>query len=105
VINNAGIGHEGGFLAPAAPAWSLTNSLRHELAAQRTQVTALHMAFVDTDLVRAINGPKTSPAEIVARALDGLEAGLDEVLADERTRLVKQGLSAANASYLPQRAA
>ena len=52
-----------------------------------------------------INGPKTSPAEIVACALDGLEAGLDEVLADERTRLVKQGLSAASASYLPQRAA
>ena len=162
VVNNAGIGHEGGFLAPDAEeiarrmfetnffgmlrmsrafapvlkangggallnvlsivswansgalaayaasksaAWSLTNSLRHELAAHRTQVTALHMAFVDTDLVRTINGPKTSPAEIVARALDGLEAGLDEVLADERTRLVKQGLSAANASYLPQRAA
>jgi hypothetical protein len=62
------------------------------------------MAFVDTDLVRAIDGPKTSPEVIVARALDGLEAGLDEVLADERTRLVKQGLSAAAASYLPQRA-
>ena len=55
------------------------------------------MAFVDTDLVRALDGPKTSPDEIVARALDGLEAGLDEVLADERTRLVKQGLTAATA--------
>ena len=162
VINNAGVAHQGGFLAPDAEdaarrmfetnffgvlrvtrafapilkangggallnvlsivawmnggalaayaasksaAWSLTNALRHELALQRTQVTALHMAFVDTDLVRGIDGPKTSPAEIVARALDGVEAGLDEVLADERTRLVKQGLSAANASYLPQRAA
>jgi hypothetical protein len=52
--------------------------------------------------VRAIDGPKTSPDDIVASALDGLEAGKDEVLADERTRLVKQGLSAVHASYLPQ---
>jgi NAD(P)-dependent dehydrogenase (short-subunit alcohol dehydrogenase family) len=92
------------YAATKSAAWSLTNALRHELAAQKTQVLALHMAFVDTDLVRAIDGPKTSPEVIVARALDGLEAGLDEVLADERTRLVKQGLSAAAASYLPQRA-
>jgi NAD(P)-dependent dehydrogenase (short-subunit alcohol dehydrogenase family) len=141
VINNAGVGQLGGFLAPDseesarrhletnffgmlrmshafAPVlaangggallnvlsivWSLTNALRHELAAQRTQVLALHMAFVDTDLVRALDGPKASPDEIVARALDGLEDGLDEVLADERTRLVKQGLTAARPSYLPQ---
>ena len=70
-----------------------------------TQVLALHMAFVDTDLARGLDGPKTSPDEIVARALDGLEDDVDEVLADERTRLVKQGLSAADASYLPKRAA
>jgi NAD(P)-dependent dehydrogenase (short-subunit alcohol dehydrogenase family) len=93
------------YAASKSAAWSLTNSLRHELAAQGTQVTALHMAFVDTDLARGLDGPKTSPEEIVARALDGVEANLDEVLADERTRLVKQGLSAANASYLPRRAA
>src|SRR6185436_9159739 len=90
------------YAASKSAAWSLTNALRHELAPQRTQVTALHMAFVDTDLVRALDGPKTRPELIVQRALDGLEAGLDEVLADERTRLVKQGLSAAVASYLPQ---
>jgi NAD(P)-dependent dehydrogenase (short-subunit alcohol dehydrogenase family) len=98
----------GGFLAAYAAsksaAWSLTNSLRFELAAQKTQVLALHMGFVDTDLVRALDMPKTSPEEIVRRALDGLEAGLDEVIGDEQTRLVKQGLSATAASYLPQRA-
>ena len=92
------------YAASKSAAWSLTNSLRHELAAQKTQVLALHMAFVDTDLVRSLEGPKTSPDEIVARALDGLENGLDEVLADERTRLVKQALTAARPSYLPQTA-
>ena len=62
------------------------------------------MAFVDTDLARGLEGPKTSPEDIVKSALDGLEAGLDEVLADDRTRLVKQGLTAATPSYLPARA-
>lgn len=74
-------------------AWSLTNALRHELAAQHTQVTALHMGFVDTDLTRGLEVPKSSPAQIVARALDGLEAGHPEVLADEITQQVKQALS------------
>jgi NAD(P)-dependent dehydrogenase (short-subunit alcohol dehydrogenase family) len=92
------------YAASKSAAWSLTNSLRHELAAQHTQVLGLHMAFVDTDLARALDGPKTSPEEIVRRALDGLEAGLDEVLADERTQLVKQGLNAPTPSYMPPRA-
>ncbi|HSI49596.1 MAG TPA: SDR family oxidoreductase [Ideonella sp.] len=97
-------GELAGYAASKSAAWSLTNALRHELAAQRTQVLGLHMAFVDTDLVRAVDGPKTSPELIVARALDGLEAGLDEVLADERTQLTKLGLVAARPSYLPQAA-
>jgi len=89
------------YAASKSAAWSLTNALRHELATQKTQVLALHMGFVDTDLVRAIDAPKTSADEIVQRALDGLEAGLDEVLADDITRQVKQGLNAARPSYLP----
>jgi NAD(P)-dependent dehydrogenase (short-subunit alcohol dehydrogenase family) len=97
-------GQLAGYAATKSAAWSLTNSLRHELAPQNTQVLALHMAFVDTDLARGLEGPKTSPEDIVKSALDGLEAGLDEVLADDRTRLVKQGLTAATPSYLPARA-
>ena len=90
------------YSASKSAAWSLTNALRHELAAQKTQVLGLHMAYVDTDLTRGLEAPKSSPEEIVRRALDGLEAGLDEVLADEITVQVKQGLAAARASYLPQ---
>lgn len=90
------------YAASKSAAWSLTNALRHELAAQKTQVLALHMGFVDTDLVRSVEAPKTSAEEIVKRALDALEAGQDEVLADEVTRQVKAGLVAPRPSYLPQ---
>lgn len=90
------------YSASKSAAWSLTNALRNELTPQKTQVLALHMAYVDTDLTRGLDAPKSSPEEIVKRALDGLEAGLDEVLADEVTLQVKRGMMAARPSYLPQ---
>ncbi len=89
------------YSASKSAAWSLTNALRHELAAQKTQVLGLHMAYVDTDLTRGLEAPKSSPEDIVKRALDGLEAGQDEVLADELTVQVKQGFTAARSVYLP----
>ena len=90
------------YSASKSAAWSLTNALRNELAAQNTHVLGLHMAYVDTDLTRGLDAPKSTPEEIVKRALDGLESGLDEVLADDLTGYVKQGLTAARPSYLPQ---
>jgi len=92
------------YSASKSAAWSLTNALRSELAAQRTQVLALHMAYVDTDLTRGFEVEKSSPELIVARALDALESRLDEVLADELTLQVKRGMTAARPSYLPQAA-
>ena len=90
----------GTYGATKSAAWALTNGLRHELRAQGTQVTALHMGFVDTDLTKGIDMPKATPDEIVRIALDGLEAGLDEVLADDGTRGVKLSLSTPTPAYL-----
>lgn len=89
------------YSASKSAAWSLTNALRHELVAQKTQVLGLHMAYVDTDLTRGFDVQKSSALEIVQRALDGLESGADEVLADALTQQVRQGLTAARAVYLP----
>jgi NAD(P)-dependent dehydrogenase (short-subunit alcohol dehydrogenase family) len=105
VLSVASFFNPGGLAAYAASksaAWSLTNSLRFELAAQRTQVLALHMGFVDTDLVKGLDVPKASPDEIARIALDGLEAGLEEVLADDRTRAVKAGMTEPRPFYLPK---
>lgn len=90
------------YSASKSAAWSLTNALRHELAGQKTQVLGLHMAYVDTDLTRGFDVQKSSAEEIVKRALDGLEAGADEVLADALTQQVRQGLAAPRPVYLPQ---
>lgn len=98
-VNDGGLA---AYSASKSAAWSLTNALRHELASQHTQVLGLHMAYVDTDLTRGFEVPKTSPQDIVQRALDGLEAGADEVLADTLTQQVHQALTAARPYYLPQ---
>lgn len=90
----------GTYGATKSAAWALTNGLRQELAAQGTRVTALHMGFVDTDLTRGIEQPKSTPEAIAREALAGLEAGADEVLADEATRQVKLSLGAAASAYL-----
>jgi NAD(P)-dependent dehydrogenase (short-subunit alcohol dehydrogenase family) len=82
------------YSASKSAAWSLTNALRSELAPQKTQVLALHMGYVDTDLTRGFEVPKSSAEDIVGRALDGLQAGLSEVLADEITQQIKRGLAA-----------
>lgn len=83
-----------------AAAWAINNALRVELAAQGTQVSALHMGFVDTELTRGLDVPKTRPEDIAAIALDGVEQGAVEILADDLTRSVKAGLSTATAPYL-----
>jgi short-subunit dehydrogenase len=83
-----------------AAEWSLTNGLRHELRAQGTQVLGMHMGFVDTDLTREIDMAKSTPDAVVREALDALERGAEEVLADDITRQVKPGLSAQPPVYL-----
>ena len=88
------------YAASKAAAWGLTNALRNELRPQGTQVLGLHMGFVDTDLTHGIDAPKSSADDIVRVALDALEAGAEEVLADEITRQVKRGLSSEPGVYL-----
>ncbi|MBQ0957802.1 SDR family oxidoreductase [Ideonella sp. 4Y11] len=91
------------YAATKSAVWSLSNGLRHELRGQKTQVLTLHMAFVDTGMTQGIDAPKSTPEQIVARALDALEAGAEEVLADELTQQVKLGLSAHPGVYLQAR--
>ncbi|WP_062645662.1 SDR family oxidoreductase [Streptomyces maremycinicus] len=81
------------YSASKAALWSQTNSLRLELLPRGIAVTGLHMAYVDTDMTAGIDAPKADPRDIAAAALDGIEAGAHEVLADDTTRWVKSQLS------------
>lgn len=81
------------YCAAKSASWSLTNSLRLELAPQGTQVVGVHVGFMDTDMIAGLDVPKSSPANIARIVLDAVQAGDLEVLADDSSRRVKAALS------------
>ena len=83
----------GAYSAAKAAAWAMTDVARQELAPAGIHVAALHVAYMDTDMVAHIDAPKNDPARVAALALDGIAHDLTEILADDTTRSVKQGLS------------
>lgn len=92
----------GAYSAAKAAEWSLTNALRLELAGQGTTVTGLHVGFMDTDMVRHIEAPKSDPAVIAALAIDAIAAGEVEIVADDISRQVRGGLAGGVTALYPQ---
>lgn len=90
----------GNYATSKAAVWGLTNNLRRILEPQGVTVCALHMGYVDTDMTRQLDVPKAAPDIVVRAALDGLEAGLGEILVDALAQAVKAGLSTSEALYL-----
>lgn len=84
----------GAYSAAKAAGWALTDAVRTELAERGIHVAALHVGYMDTDMVSYIPADqKTDPAVVAGLALDGLFAGAPEILGDELTRTVKSQLS------------
>jgi NAD(P)-dependent dehydrogenase (short-subunit alcohol dehydrogenase family) len=92
----------GGYCAAKSAEWSLTNALRQELAEQGTLVSALHVGYMDTDMVRHVTAAKSDPAVVAKIALDAIEAGDVEILADELSGQVRAGLAAGVTGLYPQ---
>lgn len=96
------LGVLGSYSASKAALWSQTNSLRLDLKPRGIDVTGLHVGYVDTDMAAQVDVPKSTPESVAAQALDGIESGAFEVLADDLTRQVKAGLSAEGGALYPQ---
>ena len=92
----------GAYCAAKSAEWSLTNALRLELAPQGTRVSSLHVGYMDTDMARDVDAPKSDPAVIAKIAIDGIEAGDAEIIADEVSRQVQAGLASGVAGRYPQ---
>ena len=91
----------GAYCAAKSAEWSLTNALRLELAEQNIRVAGLHVGYMDTDMTASVTAPKSDPAEIARIALDGIGAGVYEIVADETSRQVLAGLSGGVAALYP----
>ncbi|MFE2601390.1 SDR family oxidoreductase [Streptomyces sp. NPDC059396] len=103
VLSWASVPYQAAYCAAKAAEWSVTNSLRVELAGQKTQVTALHVGYMDTDMIAGLDGvEKADPADIAKIALEGVERGQLEVVADAFTQQIKAGLSLGVEALYPQ---
>jgi NAD(P)-dependent dehydrogenase (short-subunit alcohol dehydrogenase family) len=79
---------QGSYCASKAAEWSLTKAVRFELRAQGTLVIGVYAGYIDTDMTADLAAPKSSPADIAARVLEGIGSGTEDILADERSRTV-----------------
>ncbi|MGW6280887.1 SDR family oxidoreductase [Kribbella sp. NPDC055071] len=96
------VARHGAYSATKAAFWLQTNAIRLELLDRGIGVTGLHMGYVDTDMAAAVTSPKSKPEDIAKQALDGIETGAYEVIADDFTRNVKATLSGDLTAVYPE---
>lgn len=82
----------GSYSASKAAMWSATNSARVELAPRGIQVVGVHVGYVDTDMSADITADKVPPLQVVAEALDAVQADGAEAIVGDAARHVKSRL-------------
>ena len=88
------------YSASKAAAFSVTQSLRALLAGRGVKVHAVLPGPIDTDMVRGLDIPKTSPADVARAALDGVERDEEEIFPDPFSEMVAEGWRAGAAKAL-----
>lgn len=68
--------------ASKAALWSITQSLRASLAAQRVAVHGVFPGAVDTDMLAGVEMAKTSPEDVAAAIVAGVAAGEEDIFPD-----------------------
>jgi NAD(P)-dependent dehydrogenase (short-subunit alcohol dehydrogenase family) len=91
----------GAYCAAKSAEWSLTNALRAQLADRQIRVAGLHVGYMDTEMAASVTSAKANPADIAKIAIDGIEADLYEILADDVSRHVQAGLAGGVAALYP----
>jgi NAD(P)-dependent dehydrogenase (short-subunit alcohol dehydrogenase family) len=89
------------YAAAKSAEWSLTNALRVQLAPDGIRVSGLYVGYMDTDMTAGVTAPKEDPAKIARIAVDGIEAGRYEIVADDASARVLAGLSGGVGALYP----
>ena len=81
------------YCATKHAALAVTDGLRIQLKGQGIDVIGVYAGFIDTDMGAALSsGPKTSSQQVAGKTIQGIVAGLDHVLADERAESLWQAV-------------
>ena len=95
MLSIAGVVHFppfGTYAASKAAAISLTKSLRYELAGQGTLVAGVIAGFIATGMADDLNVEKADPISVVRESLQGIENGLEDIDADDRSKEIRAAL-------------
>lgn len=76
----------GVYNASKAAAWSLTQSLRGDFAKRHVKVFGVFPGAVDTDMLKGVEMPKTSPADVASAVLRGVEADEEDIFPDPMSK-------------------
>ena len=72
--------------ASKAAAWSMTLSLRASLAGSNIAVHSVFPGAVDTDMLKAVDMPKTSAQDVAKAIVEGINAGTEDIFPDPMSR-------------------
>ena len=72
----------GGYSASKAAAYSVTQALRPELRGKHIDILAVLPGPIDTDMVKALQLPKTSPADVAKGLIAGIARGEEDIFPD-----------------------
>ncbi|WP_236570643.1 SDR family NAD(P)-dependent oxidoreductase [Paenibacillus sp. An7] len=95
-------GTAGAYTAAKAAEWALTNDLRLNLYSQNVRVAGLHVGYMETDMTSGLQVPKSNPVDIAKIAIDGIESGSFEIIADDVSRNIQSELANGVAALYPQ---
>jgi NAD(P)-dependent dehydrogenase (short-subunit alcohol dehydrogenase family) len=91
----------GAYCAAKAAAWSMTNALRHELAAQGTQVSALHVGYIDIDIDLRRHRRQERARRHSPHLVGGHRARRERIIADDISAAVRARLADGVAGLTP----
>jgi NAD(P)-dependent dehydrogenase (short-subunit alcohol dehydrogenase family) len=72
----------GGYSASKAASYSVTQALRPELRRKHIEILAAFPGPIDTDMVKDLPIPKTSPADVASAVLAGIARGEEDIFPD-----------------------
>jgi NAD(P)-dependent dehydrogenase (short-subunit alcohol dehydrogenase family) len=72
----------GGYSASKAASYSITQALRPELRGKHIEILAAFPGPIDTDMVKDLPIPKTSPADVASAVLAGVARGEEDIFPD-----------------------
>ncbi len=108
LLGKVNLPFSGSYSASKAAAISMTQSVRAELAAQKTLVVGVMPGTVDTELAKSWPNPKVAPAEVAKAALQAAIANEEDVYPGEQAAQVSaqlltdpKGVEKYMASFLP----